>query len=1409
MTARRTAKGRSRLLVLILAAAVAIVLIPLAGWFGVRWWRASNVAEIRVKAFALYDEGRFEEALAPLSRVVARDADKKDVEALRRLAKARFMVPAENRAHIPQSAKFYAAAIAADPTDVESHRELLKLRRMMGQLVEAESLAEALLKLDPSDSTAALMLVQIKVTKGDVEGAQRMVEERVRLHPNDIEAKLRLWRFWMDGSRPAEECLVEIDRWLEEPNPDPVLRVIRAERLRSAGRTDEVQAEIAKLQDAQPTTVASCRVVARALGRMSRQAEANQLLASSAKRLGGTARGELALELFNEGWLTDRLDTADEALEIAKEDPTARWVGRGRITVAFLRGDPASLEAAIAAHRPSGVTATADVDFGAALSLALETLKNPSSMAKANAAVERALISNPKDPILLYAQAAMRMAAGDRGSAIASGAEAFEATGNAWVRVGLMLIPMVEAYGDRARAKELLDRLAETQIGQPQVQTMLVLASADSVARGESPVIPDQDFRRLCRTLQQQAETAPELTPLAVLSLLTIDDERRAKALIDRCLKNEAVPGPVFLELARIVRRSGTDKIDGGEALLSTLLSTAATRGVPAVQIESFRAATGEVERSLPALLSLADAGDLQALRTAGELADVQFPDQAPAILERLLDKDRSPETLAFVLNSQSALRNPALLEKAIAAAEAVEGGRGDGTAIARARLLLAKGKPERAQLDATLAELDDIRQRRGETVELLATMASLLLASDPPDLTAASRLAGKAATLAPDRAQLQLLATGLFRQSGNADSATLYLQKAMATPAAKTDPMIRRGIIEELRISGQHKVAAEEARQLATDTGASADWILAADLSQLADDIGELEKCLRAAVAASDAMPAAWSRLAIGLGRAGRVADARAVLEELKTKQPEAIWLPIVVDFELNFSPPEVAVAQLDAAIAKYPDEPILMLNKARERIARQDPQAALAIADRASKSDATRIAAREIALQLVGAPDPVGAQAIEALAAAGGVAAEPLRQLRSMRDGAAAASGSQALELARKVPTLWTVWAFALDVANAANDPGNRLVIAEEAVRNMPNDPRALAAYSSILLDAGRPGEARDIADRLRIISSAAPEYRGQAVRLMAMAQLGLGQAPRAKEMLVGYADQSGDQDSGMLAAAIDAQLGKVADGYRRAGPIVAKSDPALLFWLRLVGTLSPKDALALLEAAAPHEARMPNLFASAWIMASGRDNPAGLDRAAKLLEAARTGGKSGLENLAVNFELAVIRDDRAAIELARAALANEFSPVGRDIFQGKAPTATVTDPKDLQAADSAFTEAKALLERGRELERAQKLVEAAIAAQGNLDQRITLARVLAARGQADAALELATRLSRHYPSSPDVWLALARAKLAQRDRDGALIAVEEGKKAVSMSFFVAPKVKAELDAMAGAVAALSGSR
>jgi tetratricopeptide (TPR) repeat protein len=246
--------------------------------------------------------------------------------------------------------------------------------------------------------------------------------------------------------------------------------------------------------------------------------------------------------------------------------------------------------------------------------------------------------------------------------------------------------------------------------------------------------------------------------------------------------------------------------------------------------------------------------------------------------------------------------------------------------------------------------------------------------------------------------------------------------------------------------------------------------------------------------------------------------------------------------------------------------------------------------------------------------------------------------------------------------------------------------------------------------------------------------------------------------------------------------------------------------MYWMRTVGSLSPKDAMAMLEAVAAHESRMPNYFASAWIIASGRDNPAGLERAARLIEVARAAGKPPIETAAVAFELAVARDDRAAIETARAALLAELDPAAREIIAGKAPAKPVTDASGLAAADAATTEAKALLDRGRDLERAQKLLEAAIAAQGTPDQRVALARVLAARGQGEAALEIANRVTKLNPGLPDAWLALARAKLAQRDREGALIAVEEGRKALTTAFFVSPKVKSELDAMAGAIAALS---
>jgi tetratricopeptide (TPR) repeat protein len=1402
MSSQRPAKSRSRLIVIVASSLALLSLAAVGGWLGLRWHRQSDLAATRVRAFALFDEGKFEEALGPLSRVVGRDREKKDVEALRRLAKARLLVPAENNGHIPQAMKFYMAAIAADPTDVESHRELLQLHFGTRQLPEAERVANALLKLDPSDPIATQLLAQILITKDDREGARQLLTKRVTEHPEDIEAKVQLWRLWTRGAASPEECLAEVDGWLAMPDPDPVLRVIRAERLRAAGRGSESRAEIELILEMQPKSLTSCRVVANTFQRIGRKDAARRVLAEGERLLGERDGSPLALDLFRMGWLSDDLDAAAEGVEIGASDPTARWVGRSAITLAFLRGDPVVLDTAIADFTPSGAKATADSDFESALQPVLEAIKDPSAMPKANAAIERALTSNPKDPVLLYAQGQLRLAAGDRGSAIASISEAFDATNGAWVRAGLFLVPALEAYGDRTRAKAILAKLEESQSGHPGVQTMLVYASADAVARGEPPVIPEKEFANLARSLDRESETNPALAPLAVLSLATGGRENRARAVVDRVLADPNSRGELLLEVARIVRQAKV----GDEALLESLLTAALERGAPPVQVEAFRASRDGGEKSLPALIALADGGDLNALRAAASLADQGSPEQAVPLLERILKDDASVEGISLVLNSQTVSARPELLEQAIAAAERIEGGRGDTTAVPRARLLLAKGKPSRAEIDAALAELDEVRQRRGETAELLAMMASLLLASDPPDITAASRLAGKAATLAPDRGQLQLLATALFRQAGNNDSAILYLQKAMASPSAKSDPAVRRGIIEELRVSGQLKPAADEARRLAADTNTSFDWMTAANLSELAEDRAEIERCLRAAVAAPDALPVAWSRLANGLGRAGRLTDARATLESLRSSKPESMWLPIEVEFELNFGKPEDSIAQLDAAIAKYPDDPSLMLFKARERIAKQDPAAALEIAKRATALEANRPVAREIALQLVGYPDPIGAAAIDALAAAGGIAADPIRQLRAMRDGAEAASASRALELARRVPNLWTTWAFALDVAAVAGDPVNRLMIAEEAVRVLPNDPRALAACCSLLLEQARPGEARDLAERLRIISATTPEYRSQAIRLAALGHLGTGQVARAKEILLAAGKETGDADSLMLASVIDAQLGNVAEAYRRAAPTVEKSDPALMYWMRTVGSLSPKDAMAMLEAVAAHESRMPNYFASAWIIASGRDNPAGLERAARLIEVARAAGKPPIETAAVAFELAVARDDRAAIETARAALLAELDPAAREIIAGKAPAKPVTDASGLAAADAATTEAKALLDRGRDLERAQKLLEAAIAAQGTPDQRVALARVLAARGQGEAALEIANRVTKLNPGLPDAWLALARAKLAQRDREGALIAVEEGRKALTTAFFVSPKVKSELDAMAGAIAALS---
>ena len=126
----------------------------------------------RAEGFRLLEEGKVEEALVPLSRVVRSRPD--DREVLEAFADARASVPADDGGHLLAAIRTREMIAELDRTDLEALKSLLRLYAMVGYAAEADRTADEILLLEVDDPDAIAVKISVATSRGRTADAESL-----------------------------------------------------------------------------------------------------------------------------------------------------------------------------------------------------------------------------------------------------------------------------------------------------------------------------------------------------------------------------------------------------------------------------------------------------------------------------------------------------------------------------------------------------------------------------------------------------------------------------------------------------------------------------------------------------------------------------------------------------------------------------------------------------------------------------------------------------------------------------------------------------------------------------------------------------------------------------------------------------------------------------------------------------------------------------------------------------------------------------------------------------------------------------------------------------------------------------------------------------------------------------------
>lgn len=580
----RTGRARRRWIALGVSVGTVAVLVG-AGIAAAGWYRAGQVEAARAKGFALFDEGRYAEALDSLSYYVSRRRD--DVDGLVRLGTARAAVFGENNRHLVSAAAFLEAALKLKPQDPAALKALLPIYRELGYRTELLRVVDALLAQDPRDARALEARLAARIEQGAWDEAAKDAEMLVEVEPDSVAWRGALLDVLRFGDRPVDQRLAIIDLWIAGGEPDGRYRLLRAEQFMLDGKIEAAKAECTLAAERGISELVSLERLVEMMQLIGLEEELEQTLRVSRERFGAGLLARLDSRLH---FLAGRHSDATKSLDALWESGERTVeIGKSRVIAAELAEDPALADRAMAELEAIATEGSAERDRLALWNRAIRTSRaviGPASREgprttsaqrlEAREALVRGLQSWQDDPFLLYRHGEMNLAAGEHATARQLLESAFQRESRRWALAGIRAAHAAL----RAGSSDGSFRLSREVVGRHPRNTLAYIGLAESLSalsrEGRVPSMVDPTLPRgltasaILKEVYEAIDRDPAVLVPYVASLL---DEGRSEEALDVTMEAAERDRPdVPIVASTIGPLLDSGEIEGVEELVLSLI---------------------------------------------------------------------------------------------------------------------------------------------------------------------------------------------------------------------------------------------------------------------------------------------------------------------------------------------------------------------------------------------------------------------------------------------------------------------------------------------------------------------------------------------------------------------------------------------------------------------------------------------------------------------------------------------------------------------------------------------------------------------------------------------------------------------------------------------------------------------
>jgi len=843
----------------------------------------------RAEGFRLLEEGKVEEALVPLSRVVRSRPD--DREVLEAFADARASVPADDGGHLLAAIRTREMIAELDRTDLEALKSLLRLYAMVGYAAEADRTADEILLLEADDPDAIAVKISVATSRGRTADAERLASRLASLEDADISSLRSRLQVLAQENLTFDEAIRRVRTWTVPANLAAAKEALLADMQLRRGLRDDALASVNAAVRLRPTDPGTVAAVADVLDLMGDSARATTVIEEAV--VAGRDKQALVDLAIDRHVKAGRLDAASAEVSRATDllGRDSRELLEWRLRLAALGVADPAIEAAAEAYRRSiaGLPAVERRNRQAWLDAVVLAVGGQRSSPAFVDALDAAIEAMPSDVLLRLLRGESRLQAGNPRDAIADLRVAFQVSGRAWVRAGLLLAVALEAQGSPGEGIEVASELLGRAGNQLQVVTTFAALWSNLAASGRSleglelRSVPGGTLAELLAEVLTLSEGDPRVALLAAQHGAATGEAglvEQGLAVLDQ---PRVIPTPLVEGLGRVAVRTRSPRAESAIRRIEAAEPT--NLAVPTLQAERL-AVEGRPEAGFE-LLAAAVADPSRSMDRAAQLrlledfaARFDLPQSAAVREERLALLLASEAPPLEILSMDAAWQDEQATRRTIDRLAESLGRDHPEVILAESRWTILFRRDERVRRDPLVQSLLAMMEAGTEDPRVPFFLARLLAAAPEPDAALMERAIRRRLELRPgDLSPYPELVQVLL--AGGKSAAAFEVASEQLARAGK-DPVARRQAATAMLAAGRPVDAADAFRGLVRELGEESDRLsLAECLMQVRTPEGTAEagRVLREAADRPDATSravlatadwelaqghadAAWSRL-------------------------------------------------------------------------------------------------------------------------------------------------------------------------------------------------------------------------------------------------------------------------------------------------------------------------------------------------------------------------------------------------------------------------------------------------------------------------------------------------------------------------------------------------------------------